>query len=94
MMSNYTYDQYLETWRDHFGDDTLQGEFEFWHFGQRKTRILPKMSEAQFTSAVRKCDELGAEIDRLQKRPDYTINDSIGNQVNQLLENFIERAKG
>jgi uncharacterized membrane protein YfbV (UPF0208 family) len=89
-MSDYTYDQYLETWKDHFGDDTLQGEFEFWHLGQRRAKILPKMSEAQFIDAVSKCDELGAEIDALQKRPDYATNDEVDHRVKQLLEQSFE----
>lgn len=83
-MGNYPYDQYLEQWDAHFGPD-LQGEFVYWQFGERKFKILPKMTKEQFEETLEQFDKLSPKIDALQKRDDYSTNDEIGCQVDNLL---------
>ncbi len=82
--SKYTYRQYLETWEGRFGGANC-GEFEYWHYGREMTKTLPMMTEAQFKETLAQFDTLSSQIDELQKRPDYTTNDKIGEEVDRLM---------
>jgi hypothetical protein len=84
MNENYNYNQYLEQWEDHFGN-APQGDFVYRHFGQRKIKTLPKMSKRQFVQTLERYNNLSPEIDKLQSRPDYSTNDAIGKQVDDLM---------
>lgn len=84
MSNNYSYDQYLEQWDDHFGNDTC-GEFVYWQHGIRKSKTFSKMTEKQFRETLIQFDKLSPEIDILQRRDDYSTNDEIGYLVDSLL---------
>ncbi len=88
-MGDYSYGQYLEQWEDHFGEDT-QGEFIYWQLGKKKSRILPKMTEEQFSQTLSQFDILAPKIGKLQNRDDYVTNDEIGGQVDRLLAESFE----
>lgn len=83
-MNNYSYDQYLEQWDDNFGDSDC-GDFVYWQYGQRKIKILPKMSKVEFQQTLNDFDVFALEIDGLQKRHDYVTNDEIGQRVDVLM---------
>jgi hypothetical protein len=83
-MDNYTYDQYLEQWDDHFGN-ACQGEFWYWNKGRRYTIVLPKMDRVTFQATLEKYDSLALKIDAFQKQPDYGDNPALDRKVDNLL---------
>ncbi len=84
MTETYTYQDYLETWDDHHGEEN-QGEFFYWNQGIRRSKRLSRMTETQFNHAIAEVDRLGSIIDELQKRPDYGENAELDNKVDALL---------
>lgn len=83
-MNNYSYDQYLAQWEDHFGSDS-HGQFVYWHYGHKKSRLLPKMDQPTFEKTLARFDEISPQIDALQKRADYANNSEIGQKVDRML---------
>lgn len=88
-MSDYTYNQYLEQWDDHFGNEE-RGKFIYWQLGQKLYKSLPKMNEKTFTQTLAKFDELSPQIDILQGRDDYGSNETLDNRVDNLLKESFE----
>lgn len=75
------YQDYLDTWDDQYGDSDY-GDFTYYHYGQQRTKRLPKMTEAQFTHAQAEFDRLSAIIFKLQRRrPDYGDNDELDKMI-------------
>lgn len=89
MSNNYTYNQYLEQWDDHFGN-AEQGKFIYWQLGQKLYKWLPKMNKNAFKGTITKFDELSPKIDALQKREDYGSNEELDNEVDELLKESFE----
>lgn len=85
MTETYTYQNYLDLWGNHYGDES-HGDFTYYHYGREMTKRLSKMTETQFIHARNEVDRLGPIIDELQKRPEYGESVKLDIQVDALLK--------
>jgi len=65
---NYTYQEYLDVWEEHFGDETT-GEITSWHSGVSRQNIVHRLSRRQFQQSLAIVGRNGRWIDKELKKP-------------------------
>jgi hypothetical protein len=59
-MSNqltFTYQDYLDNWAEHFGEDETEAEYGYWSCGQHIPTTVKKLSKEEFEQHLKACNE-------------------------------------
>lgn len=65
---NYTHEEYLATWEEHFGDE-VTGEVTSWHHGVSRQNIIFRLSRGQFQHSLALVERNGRWLDKELKKP-------------------------
>lgn len=75
-MSDYTYDEYLETFEDMFGD-VDEADYHYWKHGKKVPCVIKRLTFQQFTEHVAACDKYSAAWDAAYKADDGAAMDAV-----------------